>query len=494
MNGKGRVILIGAGCGRYDLITLRGINALKECDTVVYDSLIDERLLDFCPKNAEKICVGKRAGRHSANQENINKLLAEKALQGRTVARLKGGDPFVFGRGGEEIQLLQKYNILYSIIPGISSSTASAELAGIPVTHRDISRSFHVITGHTSRDILCENLDSYAKLDGTLVFLMGLSNLEGIAEGLIQNGMSGDIPAAVISKCDSPNQRTVRARLCEISNAVKRERLEPPAVIVVGETADFDFSPSFKLPLENISVAVTSTAKTSEKLIKLLEKEGAYARRLCGLEVREICENPAFDDALNNVCEYDWLVFTSPNGAEFFFDRLRRQRIDVRKLGQIKLAAIGVGTAEILESFGLYPELVPNEFTTECLAKTLAEQVSTEEKILILRSAEGSPRLTEILSERGVSYNDIHIYEPVYSEGENPFQAEYDYLIFTSASGVRNFFKSGHTVGDETNIICIGRITADALKEYNISDFMIPEEYSAEGIVNLIKEEENAKI
>lgn len=494
MKDKGRVVFIGAGCGRYDLITLRGLKALSECDVVVYDSLTDKRLLDFCSVNSEKICVGKRAGRHSESQENINKILVEKAMEGKTVARLKGGDPFVFGRGGEEIQALQKYNILYSIIPGISSSIAAAELSGIPVTHREISRSFHVITGHTSENLLCENLDRYAKLDGTLVFLMGLSNIENIADGLIKNGMSKEISTAVISKCDSPKQRIVKSKLGEISRKVKDEGIEPPAVIVVGETVGLDFLPSYKLPLEHISVAVTSTVMTSEKLIYFLEKEGAYAHRICGLEISEIYENPAFDRALEQLDKYEWLVFTSPNGVDIFFDRLRRNKFDVRKLGQIKFAAIGSGTAEILESFGIYPDLIPREFTTECLANTMAGQVGKDEKILILRSKEGSPVLTEILSQKGISYSDIHIYEPVYSHNENPCFVEDDYLVFSSAGGVRNFFDSGNTVCDKTVIICIGSVTAVALKEYNISDFKIPREYSAKGIVSLIKEEENAKI
>ncbi|MGN1090147.1 MAG: uroporphyrinogen-III C-methyltransferase [Huintestinicola sp.] len=196
---KGYVYLCGAGCGEADLITVRGMNALKSCDTVIYDALIDEKLLEIVPENAERICVGKRAGKHSEKQENINDIIVENALSGKCVVRLKGGDPLVFGRGGEEADALEKNGIAYEFIPGITSAVAVPELAGIPVTHRNVSRSFHVITGHTADDTLPENMAEYARLNGTIVFLMGLRNLRKIAEGLIEYGKSPDTPAAVIS-------------------------------------------------------------------------------------------------------------------------------------------------------------------------------------------------------------------------------------------------------------------------------------------------------
>ena len=229
----GRVTLVGAGCGSFDLITLRGRNVLAQCDTVVYDSLIDSRLLDFCPE-AEKICVGKRAGQHSAAQEKINSLLVEKALSGRNVVRLKGGDPFVFGRGGEEILELQKHGIPYSVVPGVTSCVAVPELAGIPVTHRRTARCFHVITGHTADSCTPEKLEQYAKIGGTLVFLMGLNSLVEIASGLISGGMPGDTPAAVISNGATIRQRTVRAPLSGIADEVRAAEIPAPAVIVVG--------------------------------------------------------------------------------------------------------------------------------------------------------------------------------------------------------------------------------------------------------------------
>ena len=223
MNKNGRVYLVGAGCGDYDLITVRGQRILEKCDVVVYDFLIDSRLLDYVPENAERICVGKRAGCHSESQENINALLVKKAMEGKNVVRLKGGDSFVFGRGGEEIQALRLHDIEYSIIPGISSAIAVPELAGIPVTQRKVSRSFHVITGHTADDLLPMNMNVYAKLDGTLVFLMALKNIEKISEMLILNGKSENTPAAVISNGAGEKQQIVRSNLKNIAHEVSRK-------------------------------------------------------------------------------------------------------------------------------------------------------------------------------------------------------------------------------------------------------------------------------
>lgn len=237
MSEKGKVYLIGAGCGKYDLITLRGKRLLEESDVVVYDSLVDRRLLGFAGKNAELISVGKRCGKPSEKQENINEILVQKALAGKTVARLKGGDPFVFGRGGEEIFALKEAGLEYEVIPGITSCAAVPELAGIPVTHRKVSRGFHVVTGHTAEDLLPENMSALAKENDTLVFLMGFSRLREIAEILVNNGKSPDTPAAVISNGCTSSQRVVRGKLSDIAEISEKSEMCSPAVIVVGETA-----------------------------------------------------------------------------------------------------------------------------------------------------------------------------------------------------------------------------------------------------------------
>ena len=496
MNKNGRVYLVGAGCGDYDLITVRGKRLLEKCDVVVYDFLIDSRLLDYVPENAERICVGKRAGRHSETQENINALLVKNAIEGKNVVRLKGGDPFVFGRGGEEIQTLRQHDIEYTVIPGISSAIAVPELAGIPVTQRKVSRSFHVIAGHTAEDMIPENMNIYAKLDGTLVFLMALKNIERISEMLILNGKSENTPAAVISNGAGEKQRIVRSNLKNIADEVRKQEIKPPAVIVVGETAEYNMMPTISLPLRGISVTVTGTKKFAAKLSDKLSVLGADVNRLDYLNVVEYSDNAKFDDALRNLNDYDWLVLTSINGAEIFFKRLIGLGIDMRVLSKIMLAVIGSGTAEVLRKHGIIADLVPEIYTSEALGKMLSCNVRKNQRVLILRAEKGSAELTKILDSNNISYDDIKIYDVVGNAKEFDDKAvNTDFIAFASSSGVNAFFESGFTVSPRTKIICIGKITANALGKHNINNFRISAASNIDGIIDtVLGEVQNEKI
>lgn len=496
MNKFGRVYIVGAGCGSYDLITLRGKKLIEQCSVIVYDSLIDTALLDYAPDNAERICVGKRAGRHSEAQENINNLLIEKAREGNTVVRLKGGDPFVFGRGGEEISALQKNNIEYAVVPGISSAIAVPELAGIPVTHRGSSRSFHVITGHTADDMLPENMSAYASLDGTLVFLMGLKNLKRIAKILIEKGKDESTPAAVISNGATAAQRVVTGALKDIAEIVREQNLTAPAVIVIGEVAKFDFSQTIKMPLENITVAATGTKRFVNKLSSRLNNLGASVKNLDYLNVIEYCDNPSFDNALMNLTDYSWIVLTSINGAEIFFSRLNKLKIDVRKLAKIKFAVIGSGTSRALENHGIFADLVPESYTSEALGNKLSEKASEGERILILRARQGSKELTKILDRKNMSFDDIKTYD-VQSAASNFIGEEIntDFIAFASSSGVNAFFESGYRISAKTKIICIGSVTANALRRRSTKNIRICETSNIEGIVDtIIREVQNEEI
>lgn len=478
----GKVVLAGAGCGDYDLITLRAVEALRVCDAVIYDSLIDTRILEFCPKRAERICVGKRAGKHSHSQEEINSLLIEKALEGKHIVRLKGGDPFVFGRGGEEISALRERGISYAVIPGVSSCIAVPELAGIPVTHRKTARSFHVITGHTAGDLSADNFRKYSALDGTLVFLMGLSNLGKIAAGLIAGGMFADTPAAVISEGGTFGQKTVRAPLREIGEAAKASDISAPAVIVVGETAALDFSATYTPPFYGISIAVIASDETAKELVDVFRMLGANAFRSGGVEIEELFSEE-IDRAFSVLYSYGCFALTSPNGARLFLKKLREKRKDLRWYGHVKLAAIGSGTAEVLENAGLYPELIPEKFTSAALAELLSKKLfRTRDKILILRSSEGSEELTDMLSEKEMEFDDIRIYKPIYLDGE---AVDPDFAVFTSAGIVRGFFGSGGSVSANTKCVAIGEITARELEKFGVSEILLPEESSAWGIKKL---------
>lgn len=490
MSNTGKVYLVGAGCGDYDLITLRGLKLLKQCDTVVYDSLIDNRLIDFVSPDTEKICVGKRAGHHSEKQENINKILVQKANEGKTVVRLKGGDPFVFGRGGEEIQALQEHNIEYSVVPGISSSVAVPELAGIPVTHREISRSFHIITGHTSENLLPKDMETYAKLNGTLVFLMGLRNLQHISEMLIKYGKDENTPAAVISNGASKNQKIIRGNLNNIADKVEKSKLQPPAVIVVGDVAAFDFSDTVKLPLKDTSVTVTGTKNFVSKLSLQLEKLGAEVQKANYLNVIEYTENKAFDNALVNIQKYSVIVLTSINGAEIFFNRLIKLNIDVRNLCNVRFAVIGSGTADVLKKHGIIADIVPDIYTSQALGEELVKKASDNENILILRAEQGSPELTKILDNAKIIYNDIKIYDVVgNSKMYENTEINTDFITFASSSGVKAFFENGYKISSKTKIICIGNATANTLKSYEISDYLISETQNVQGITDTILQE-----
>lgn len=493
INTAGRVILAGAGCGDHDLITVRGLEVVKSCDVVVFDSLIDKRLLDFCKEGCEKICVGKRAGHHSAKQEDINALLVEKAKSvknGGIVLRLKGGDPFVFGRGGEEIMALRENNIPYSLIPGVTSAVTAPELAGVPVTHRRTARSFHVITGHTADDLLPEQLESYAKCGGTLVFLMGLRNLTDIAHRLIKGGMSANTPAAVISKGATADQRSVRATLGDIAEKAQAENILPPAVTVVGDTAAYDLSPTYIPPLYGVSAAITSTLGLAKRLIKAFGDLGAYAYRCGGFDIVEN-KSEKVANAFENIAagEFDWIALTSPNGAEIFIKRLKDFRIDLRRLSGVKIAAIGSGTAKKLENAGLIPDLVPEKYNSADFGEALAQNIANGKKLCILRSSEGSAELLKPLEQNGIAFEDIHTYEPCYGGGE-VIQA--DYAIFASAGGVRSFFGGGGQLSDHTKSVAIGEVTAKELANFGINSPLIPEVSTTEGIIELVQRD-NAK-
>jgi uroporphyrinogen III methyltransferase/synthase len=487
MSKTGTVYLVGAGCGAYDLLTIRGMRLLQQCDTVVYDSLIDPLLLHFVPEQAEKICVGKRAGKHSAAQEEIQEILVAQALAGKTVVRLKGGDPFVFGRGGEEILALQAYAIPYAVVPGISSSIAVPELAGIPVTHRQMSRSFHVITGHTADALLPTNLQRYAQLDGTLVFLMGLQHLRRIADGLLAGGMRCDMPSAVISCGGTAKQQVVKAPLAELADAVTQQGVIAPAVIVVGETTQFSFAATAVQPLEQVSVTITGTKRLTEKMADTLSALGAAVNICNRLTVKAYTENPALDQALAEIQRYRWIVLTSMNGAEIFLKRLQEKRIDLRALTHQKIAVIGSGTASFLAQHGLFADCIPETYTSAALGEALAAQVTAGERVLLLRAEKSTPVLTETLAQHQIAYDDIRTYDVVQQmpSSENSI-VETDFLTFASASGVASFFEQGYTISERTKIVCIGAVTAEALQQRGVQQFALAETQTVEGMTNCI--------
>ncbi len=496
MMEKGKVYLVGAGCGDPELITWRGLKLLRICDVVLYDELSALKLLEETKAECEQIFVGKRYGKHSALQEEINALLVEKAKGGKLVVRLKGGDPFVFGRGGEEILALQEAEIPYEVISGVTSAIAVPAAGGIPVTHRRIARSFHVITGHTAQnggETLTENLETLARLEGTLVFLMGLHHLEKIVQGLLAGGKAPSIPSAVISRGTTAQQRVVRAPLGELAERVRSAALEAPAVIIVGETADLDFTGTIPRPLRGVKIGVTGTKTITRKLRDRLEELGAEVTEMDYSRLVPYRENKALAETLTHLEDYTWAVFTSPNGVEIFFDFLRKNQMDIRILAGLQFAVIGSGTAAALERRGIFPAYLPEKYDVESLADGICRMVGRDESILILRAEQGSEILTEKLTEAKQNFADVKIYDIVVDEAKRQAAhaavKEMDFITFASGSGVRGFLEDGGIIPAGTKAVCIGGSTARMLRRYGHKELIAAETFNVDGVVDAILRE-----
>ena len=482
----GSVTLVGAGCGKADLITVRGLRMLQQCQAVVYDDLIDPALLSAAPERALRIYMGKRSGHHSASQEEINRKLIALAQSGLHVVRLKGGDPYLFGRGGEEMLALQAAGIPCAEIPGIPSAIGIPAEAGIPVTHRGVSRGVHIITAHAvgTADGLPEDFDTIAKLDDTLVFLMGLRQLPRIVQRLLEAGKSPDTPAAVLSGGNSPHPVAVRSALKDIEAAAAAAGAVSPAIILVGKAAAMDLHAK---PLSGVCVGITGTEEIAGKQRFLLEQLGAKAMRLAVSRVRDLPMSPVWETTRPH-----WLVFTSGNGVKRFFRQLAQQGKPLGSCANRRFAVIGAATQKVLEGFGIRANLCPETFTSEALALALAEKARPEEEILLLRSVSGTPVLRELLEQRGFTVRDVAAYalEP---EDKAPLPAHLDYLTFSSAGGVELFFHQYGSLPQGVQCVCIGEVTARALEQHTSASYLLAEETSAAGIINAILNEQRKK-
>ncbi len=456
------VYITGAGTGSMKYISVYGLELIKNCDVLIYDRLIDDRLLDYAKKDCVKIYVGKSANCHSMKQSEINKLITDMAKKYNNIVRLKGGDPFVFGRGGEEALECEKHNIPYELVPGITSAIAVPELCGIPVTHRGVSQDLHIITGHTAEE---ENINygALAKMNGTLVFLMGVKNSGKIADKLIRGGMDKNTPVAFIENGGRSEQRVFRTSLEHSKECVIKNNIVPPSIIVIGKTAEMNLVCAKK------KVGIIGTSNFKERLSK----------RLTDFETVDIgtLEIKKYDFDTDLDCEY--IVFTSRNGVNIFMEYLRDKNIDVRRLGNIKFAVIGKGTYDALKEYGIYADIMPEKFTAEELSKALSE---CKGKKLILRAEKGSPDLYKYID----NYEDVKIYD-VY--GDKLKEAYVDYVIFGSSSAVDNYCSKFDVKAD---IIAIGNITAKSLEEYGYKPF-VADEYSIDGIIRKLEVLENEK-
>ena len=486
LQNTGKVWLVGAGPGDIGLFTLKGMEVLMNAQVVVYDSLVGQGVLSKVPKDARLINVGKRASHHTMPQEQINRVLAEEAKKGLRVVRLKGGDPFLFGRGGEELELLHKEGIPYEVVPGVTSPIAVPAYNGIPVTHRDFCSSLHIITGHKKQgEVYDIDFEALVRTKGTLVFLMGVTALPDICDSLLKAGMEPDMPAAILQKGTTAGQKRIVATVSTLPEEVKRRGIETPAIIVVGKVCGLaeDFAWYEKLPLAGWKVLVTRPKETASVMSGKLRSMGAEV-----LELPAICTEPLKDqhklyEALGRLEQFEWIAFTSPIGVKVFFDEMRKSGTDIRKMGNARLAAIGQGTRKALEERGLFVDLMPEVYDGESLGKALCEACEGNEKILIPRAKIGGTEILERLAEKpGLTVYDVPTYDTFYAENQiidlkKSFEdGEIDCAVFTSASTVRGFVNAVPGLDySKVTAACIGKQTKAQADSYGMKTHMAKE-------------------
>lgn len=472
----GFVTLVGAGPGDPGLFTLAGKQALQNAEVVLFDRLVGDGILSLIPCEATRIDVGKNKGSHPTPQHEINRLLLVHAQQGKRVVRLKGGDPYLFGRGAEELELLREHGIPFQVVPGITSAIAVPAYAGIPVTHRNFSSSLHIITGHGKEgappDIPFAEL---ARLKGTLVFLMGLSTLEDICSGLLHAGMPADTPAALIENGSRPEQRKLLSPLSAMPALARERNFAPPAVFVVGRvcalTEKFDWFS--ELPLLGRKILTVSSNATSSRLAAKLRTLGCAVDELPCICMRPL---PVPETLWQEVTEMHWVVLTSRYGAELFFDQLRTNGVDMRRLAGVKFAVVGTGTADILKAHGVFPDYMPAEYNAVALADGLRNVVGTGERVLLYRAREASRVPDQALAASGADCAAIDAYETVRAEGPledtraKLVSGAYDMVTFTSASSVKSFVAAMDGVDcAKARALCIGEMTAGAARAAGMS-------------------------
>jgi uroporphyrinogen III methyltransferase/synthase len=473
---SGKVYLVGAGPGDARLLTLRAAELIAKADLVALDALVSSDIAAMIGKSAQVVYVGKRASAHALPQERINQLLIDEARAGKLVVRLKGGDPFVFGRGGEEAEELRAAGVAFEVVPGISSAIAGPGYAGIPVTHRAHATSVTLVTAHESEGSTGIKWDVLARLDGTIVFMMGFANLPTIVHKLMEHGMSPRRGCAVISKATRADQRTVAGTLHDIEMLVRGAQLETPALIVVGDVVRLHESINWfeTRPLFGKRVVVTRAREQASELKRLLEDSGAQVLQFPTIEIAPPQSFEALDRAI--AAHYDWLIFTSANGVQFFFERLFAGGRDVRALASTKIAAVGQATAEALRARGVAPDVMPERFISTELLPLLAED-QRGIRTAVIRAEEGRDELLNELRRRGGEVDLVVAYRTVAAEYDlEELRAliamdAIDAITFTSASTVEHFFAK--LTGDERArvlqravVASIGATTSEAIARY----------------------------
>jgi uroporphyrinogen III methyltransferase/synthase len=498
---RGHVYLVGAGPGDPELITLKGKNCIEKADVLVYDYLASPALLAYARENAELIYVGKKGGDHTLKQHEINQLLVDKAGPGQIVTRLKGGDPFIFGRGGEEVEVLVEAEISFEVVPGVTSAVAAPAYAGIPLTHRKFTSTLAFVTGHEDpqKSTSSINWQALATGIGTLVFFMGVKNLPNIVEQLTRHGMSADTLVGLVRWGTTTRQVTVTGTLDNIVERATAAKLKAPAIIVVGDVVGLRDTMQWfeKKPLMGKRIVVTRARQQASDLVTALQAAGAECLECPTIQIEPPADWKALDLVIDKLDEYHWIVFTSVNGVGYFFKRLFERGKDVRALHHIRTACIGPATAERLADYGLSCDILPETYRAESVVAAFEKQDVKAKLILLPRAQEARPILPETLTAMGAQVDEITVYRTQIAQDnvatllESLAAQNIDCITFTSSSTVKNFKRlipesDFPKLLESVKIACIGPITADTAKELGFDVHIMADTYTIPGLVEAL--------
>ena len=498
----GKVYLVGAGPGDSGLLTMRGAELLGRADIVVYDALVNPDLLRLAPAEAEFLYGGKRAKDHAIPQNELNQLLVEKAKEGKTVVRLKGGDPYVFGRGGEEAEELREAGVLFEVVPGITSIIAATNYGGIPITHRDVCSGFTVITGHEDPTKETSSIDweSLAKIPGTKVILMGVERIGVIMGKLKEHGVDGTTPVGMVRWGTTGRQETLVGTVDDIAEKVAAQGFKAPAVTVVGDVVDLRDRLNWfeERPFFGQRIVVTRTRTQASQLSRRLIENGADVLEIPTIKIGPPTDRQRFVEAIAALGEYDWLVFTSPNGVTAFFDYFFRAFNDIRMLGNLRLAAVGPATAAKIAEFHLAVDVVPNKYVASEVAGAIQAHEGVENlKMLIARAEVANPELPQALTELGAIVDDVPVYKTIIEDQDfNGAAARFedegaDWITFTSSSTVEHFHQRFDLIAlterlPDLKFASIGPETSKALRALGHEPSIEASEHTIDGLVNAL--------
>ena len=496
---SGKVYLVGAGPGDPGLLTMKGARLMASAEVVLYDRLVDRKILQLAPDTTEMIDVGKILGELGRTQAHINAMLIQHAQQGKQVVRLQGGDPFVFGRGGEEAEDLREAGVPFEVVPGVTSPVAAPAYAGIPLTHRRLSSSFTVVTGNEDPRKSESALDwqVLSQLSGTLVVLMGWRNMPGIVEALISNGKAPDTPAALVMWGTEPWQNAVSGKLSNIVELGLENGISSPVVAIIGGVASLRETLQWfdNRPLFGKRALITRTRAQASKLSQQLESLGAIPVEVPTIEIQPLTDYSELDSNLGQLADYDWILFSSGNAVNAVFDRLSVLNLDARAFAGVQVACIGPATDASLRSRGIAPDLVPKSAIAESLLGAFASVDVTGKNVLIPKADIGRDIIAKGLSEAGANTKEVTAYRTAMPEGSESMAADaiaqgIDIAVFTSSSTVENLSKLlGGDLGslDGSKIACIGPITATTAGGLGLSVDIVASEHTINGLVTAIE-------